>query len=68
VLMADLESIRQKILSFTPIEILTRRDVAQIASKVYDIVSLPFRGILWNLTRGERNERDWAQFHDPLPR
>ena len=61
----DLASIQQKIISFTPIEILARDIVAQRASKVYDIVSLPNRGILLNLTRGERNERDWAQFHDP---
>ena len=66
-MMADLETVQQKIIAFTPIEILTRTDVAQIAANVYDITCLPFRGILLNLTRGERNERDWAQFHDPLP-
>jgi hypothetical protein len=66
--MLTLESLQQKIIAFTPIEILYRNDVARIASKEYEIVSLPFRGILLNLTRGERNERDWAQFHDPLPR
>ena len=61
---ADLNAIQQNILAFTPIEILTRNEVAQIASKECNIVSLPFRGILLNLTRGERNERDWAQFHN----
>jgi len=60
--MNDLAAIQQRILAFTPIEILTHDIVAQRASKVYDIVRLPFRGIWLNLTRGERNERDWAPF------
>jgi len=66
--MADLAAIQKKIISFSPIEILTRDIAAQRASKVYNFFSLPFSEILLNLTRGERNERDWAQFHDPSPR
>jgi hypothetical protein len=48
---ADLEAVQQKIIAFTPIEILARNGVAQIPSNVHDIVSLPFRELLWYLRR-----------------